>query len=56
MSEKGRLSTLQLVVLAMLTISAVLSSSSSDILSDRQVLKREIAIQKLATRMDSKTR
>ena len=55
MSKKGRLSTLQLVALVTLAISTVLSSSS-DILSDRQVVKREIAIQKLATRMDSKTR
>ena len=42
MSEKGKLSTLQLVALAMFGISAVVSSSSSEILSDRQVIKREI--------------
>ena len=56
MSEKGKLSTLQLVALAMLAISAVVSSSSSGILSDRQVIKREIFIQKLAARMDGQTR
>jgi hypothetical protein len=55
MSEKGKLSTLQLVALAMLAISAVVSSSSA-ILSDRQVIKREIFIQKLAARMDGQTR
>ena len=53
MSEKAKLSTLQLV--ALLAISAVLSSSS-DILSDRQVIKREIFIQQLAARMDGLTR
>ena len=55
MSEKGKLSTLQMVALAMLAISAAVSSSSA-ILSDRQVIKREIAIQKLAARMDDQTR
>ena len=55
MSEKGKLSTLQLVALAMFGISAVVSSSSA-ILSDRQVIKREIFIQKLAARMDGQTR
>ena len=55
MSEKGKLATLQLVALAMLTISAVVSSSS-DIMSDRLVIKREIFIQKLAARMDGQTR
>jgi hypothetical protein len=53
MSEKGKLSTMQLVALAMLAISA---ASSSGILSDRQVIKREIFIQKLAARMDGQTR
>ena len=53
MSEKGRLSILHLVALVMLTISAVFSS---DIMSDRQIFKREIFIQKLAVRMDSQTR
>ena len=53
MSEKGKLSTLQMVALVMLAISAVVSS---DILSDRQVIKREIFIQKLAARMHGQKR
>ena len=54
MRQEGRLSTHLMLALVMLVISVVLSST--DKLTDRQVLKREIFIQKLAARMESQTR
>ena len=54
MSEEGKLSTHLLVALVLLAISVVLASS--DNLTDRQVIKKEIFIQKLAAEMDSLTR
>ena len=53
MSEKGRLSILQLVAMVMFTISTVFSSN---IMSDRQIFNREIFILRLEVRMDSQTR
>ena len=54
MGEEGKVSTHLMVALVLLAISAVLSSS--DNLTDRQVIKKEIFIQKLAAKMDSQTR
>ena len=54
MSVEARLSTHLMLVLVLVTISAV--SSSMDMLTDKQILKREIFIQKLAARMEGKTR
>ena len=54
MSESGKLSTHLLVALVLLAISVVLASS--DNLTDRQVIKKEIFIQKLAAKMNSQTR
>ena len=54
MSERGKLSTHLLVALVLLAISVVLASS--DNLTDRQVIKKEIFIQKLAAKMNSQTR
>ena len=54
MSDSDKLSTHLLVALVLLAISVVLASS--DNLTDRQVIKKEIFIQKLAAKMDSQTR
>ena len=54
MSVGARLSTHLMLSLVLMAISAVLSSM--DTLTDQQVLKREIFIQKLAARMEGKTR
>eukprot|EP00091_Calanus_sinicus_P008369 TRINITY_DN20439_c0_g1_i1.p1 TRINITY_DN20439_c0_g1~~TRINITY_DN20439_c0_g1_i1.p1 ORF type:complete len:141 (-),score=35.78 TRINITY_DN20439_c0_g1_i1:65-463(-) len=54
LSEEGNLSAHMLVALVLLTISAVLASS--DNLTDRQVIKKEIFIQRLAAKIDSHTR
>ena len=54
MSEMGKVSTHLMVAVALLTISIVLASS--DNLSDRQVIKKEIFIQKLAAKMDTQIR
>ena len=53
MSEEGKLSTHLLVALVLLAISLVFSSQ--DKLTDRQVIKKEIFIQKLAAKMDNRT-
>ena len=53
MSEEGKLSTHLLVALVLLAISLVFSSQ--DKLTDRQVIKKEIFIQKLAAKMDNQT-
>ena len=50
MSVKARL----LLILVLVAISAV--SFSMDMMTDKQVLKREIFIQKLAARMEGQTR
>ena len=54
MSEMGKLSTHLMVALVLLAISILLASS--DNLSDRQVIKKEIFIQKLAAKMDTQIR
>ena len=53
-SEMGKVSTHLMVAVVLLTISIVLASS--DNLSDRQVIKKEIFIQKLAAKMDTQIR
>ena len=54
MSEMGKVSTHLMVALVLLAISILLASS--DNLSDRQVIKKEIFIQKLAAKMDTQIR
>ena len=53
-SEMGKVSTHLMVAVVLLTISIVLASS--DNLSDRQVIKKEIFIQKLAAKMYTQIR
>ena len=54
MSEMGKVSTHLMVALVLLAISILLASS--DNLSDRQVIKKEIFIQKLAAKMYTQIR
>ena len=54
MHEMGKLSTHLMAALVLLAISIVLASS--DNLSDRQVIKKEIFIQKLAAKMSTPIR
>ena len=53
MSEEGRQSTHMMLALVMLAFMVVLSSTEK--IGDRQVIKREIFLQRLASRLDSQT-